>query len=156
MSLRGCAAAAAALVLIASCSPDTSEVDLRRMTRSGATNEFLACPPDYCAAPADMATPIYPVPAPRLVAIVRAVLMEQPRMTMLREGPLDGGGKIVAVQRSVVLRFPDTIWIEVVPRDDHASLAIYSRSAYGRSDFGVNRARVEALLAAIGMAAAAP
>jgi uncharacterized protein (DUF1499 family) len=156
----GAAAALASLVLamLAACSADTSEVDLRRMARSGATNEFLACPPDYCAAAADATTPLYPVPAARLVAIVRSVLSEQPRMTILREGPFDiapgGGGKIVAVQRSLVFRFPDTIWIEVAPRGERASLAIYSRSAYGRSDFGVNRARVEALLAAIGAAAA--
>ena len=62
-------------------------------------------------------------------------------------------GKIVAVQRSLIFRFPDTIWIEIVPRGDHAGIAIYSRSTYGRFDFGVNRARVEALLAAIGRAA---
>jgi uncharacterized protein (DUF1499 family) len=156
---RGRFAIAAALTLVvAACSADTSEVDLRRMTRSGATNEFLACPPDYCAAQADATTPFYAVPAPRLVAIVRGVLSDQPRMTILRDGPLagapEGGGKIVAVQRSLVFRFPDTIWIEIAPRGEQASLAIYSRSAYGRSDFGVNRARVETLLAAIGAAAA--
>lgn len=148
MSLRP--AAVLALLLLASCSADAGDVDLRRVARSGASNEFLVCPPDYCAAAADAPAPLYPVVAPRLLAIVRGVLAGQPRMTILREGE----AKIVAVQRSLVFRFPDTIWIEIVPRGDHASLAIYSRSAYGRSDFGVNRARVEALLAAIGRAAA--
>jgi len=152
------AAATLALALLASCSADTGDVDLRRLARSGASNEFLACPPDYCAASADATTPVYPVPAQHLVAIVRSVLAEQPRMTVLRDGPLagapEGSGKIVAVQRSLVFRFPDTVWIEIAPRGARASLAIYSRSAYGRSDFGVNRARVETLLAAIGSAAA--
>jgi hypothetical protein len=157
MKLGSCRVAAAALtLLVAACSADTSEVDLRRMTRSGATNEFLACPPDYCAAPADATTSLYRVPALRLVAIARDVLAAQPRMTILRDGPLDseGGGRLVAVQRSLVFRFPDTIWIEIAPRGEQASLAIFSRSAYGRSDFGVNRARVERLLAAIDAAAA--
>ena len=151
------AAATLALALLASCSADTGDVDLRSLARSGASNEFLACPPDYCAASADATTPLYAVPAPRLAAIVRTVLAEQPRMTILRDGPLagaqEGGGKIVAVQRSMVFRFPDTVWIEIAPHGARASLAIYSRSAYGRSDFGVNRARVETLLAAIGTAA---
>jgi len=139
-----------AAAMLAACDADTGDVDLSRMARSGASNEFLACPPGYCAAPADAATPIYPVAAPRLLAIVRGVLAEQPRMTVLR----DTDARIVAVQRSLVFRFPDTIWIEIVPRgEQQASLAIYSRSAYGRSDFGVNRARVTALLAAIGRAA---
>jgi uncharacterized protein (DUF1499 family) len=154
MTLRPRAAVVATVIVLAACSADTSDVDLRRMVRSGAANEFLACPPDYCAATADAVTPTYPVPAARLLAIVRGVLAEQPRMTILREAALEGGGKIVAVQRSLVFRFPDTIWIEIMPRGDRASLAIYSRSAYGRADFGVNRARVETLLAAIGVAAA--
>jgi uncharacterized protein (DUF1499 family) len=42
-----------------------------------------------------------------------------------------------------VLRFPDVITVEFVPLgDDRSSLAVDSRSRYGRGDFGVNRGRV--------------
>ena len=65
-------------------------------------------------------------------------------------------GQRVYVQRSLVFRFPDTIWIQVLPLDaNRSTLAIYSRSAYGRYDFGVNRSRVQAWLAAIVAAAGA-
>jgi uncharacterized protein (DUF1499 family) len=40
--------------------------------------------------------------------------------------------------------------MEVVPLDaERATLAVYSRSRYGRRDFGVNAKRVEAWLAAL-------
>jgi uncharacterized protein (DUF1499 family) len=46
------------------------------------------------------------------------------------------------------MRFPDTVDIEVLPvGDNQSTLAIYSRSLIGRSDLGVNRARVERWLA---------
>jgi uncharacterized protein (DUF1499 family) len=48
------------------------------------------------------------------------------------------------------MRFPDTIDVEVVPvGDDKSTLAIYSRSLVGRSDFGVNRARIARWMAAL-------
>jgi uncharacterized protein (DUF1499 family) len=49
----------------------------------------------------------------------------------------------VYIQRSALFRFPDVITVELVTlAPDRSSLAIYSRSRYGRSDFGVNRRRV--------------
>jgi len=51
------------------------------------------------------------------------------------------------VQRSARFRFPDIIvvrFISVSP--SQSTLAIYSRSVYGKSDFGVNRERIEAWL----------
>jgi uncharacterized protein (DUF1499 family) len=147
--------AALIALLAAGCSAETTELDLRTMARRGGDNEFLACPPDYCAARADATAPVFPVPAARLRGALRAVLADQPRLTILREDALDAGVRVVAVQRSLVFRFPDTVWIEIVPRGTQSTLAIYSRSAYGRSDFGVNRARVEQLLAALGAAVAA-
>ena len=56
----------------------------------------------------------------------------------------------VFVQRTALLRFPDTVWVQLVALDaESSSLAIYSRSNYGYGDFGVNERRVRAWLAAI-------
>jgi len=55
------------------------------------------------------------------------------------------------LQHSLLMRYPDTIDVQVLPAGDKQStLAIYSRSLIGRKDFGVNRARVERWLAALG------
>ena len=49
------------------------------------------------------------------------------------------------------MRFPDTIDAEVLAvGDDQSTLALYSRSLIGRKDFGVNRARLQRWLAALG------
>ncbi len=61
-----------------------------------------------------------------------------------RKSPL-----ITYVQRSRVFGFPDYLTVKAVVMDGGAGLIIWSRARYGRSDFGVNRARVEAWLAAL-------
>ena len=54
------------------------------------------------------------------------------------------------VTRSAVFNFPDLITVQVTPDTPGTSfLIMYSRSVYGRSDFGVNHKRVETWLAAI-------
>jgi uncharacterized protein (DUF1499 family) len=46
--------------------------------------------------------------------------------------------------------FPDSITVRFIPlTPDSATLAIYSRSHYGRNDFGVNEARIRAWLTAL-------
>jgi len=58
--------------------------------------------------------------------------------------------RLVLVQRSLIFRFPDTITVQVFPQTEGGStLAIYSRSNYGRSDLGVNKARVQRWLGLI-------
>jgi uncharacterized protein (DUF1499 family) len=52
------------------------------------------------------------------------------------------------VQRSRFWGFPDYVSVRAVDLGDGSSaLAIFSRSRYGASDLGVNRARVDAWLA---------
>jgi uncharacterized protein (DUF1499 family) len=52
------------------------------------------------------------------------------------------------IQRSERLGFPDTIVVRFIDRPEgQSTLAIYSRSQFGESDFGVNKARIERWLA---------
>ena len=54
------------------------------------------------------------------------------------------------LQHTRLMRFPDTIDVEVFPAaSNQSTLAIYSRSLIGRKDFGVNRARITRWLAAL-------
>ena len=56
------------------------------------------------------------------------------------------------VQYTRLMRYPDTIDVEVMPAGDgQSTLALYSRSLVGRKDFGVNRARLRRWLAALGL-----
>ena len=75
-------------------------------------------------------------------------------MTLLEE---PNRRRMVLVQHSAVLGFPDVITVEFVPvGPDRSSVALYSRARYGKLDFGVNRKRVERWISRLEQLAAAP
>jgi uncharacterized protein (DUF1499 family) len=79
------------------------------------------------------------------------VLAREPRIS--HSASDEGLGQYEWIQRSALMRFPDTITARFIALDAGAStLAIYSRSKFGRSDFGVNRARVSDWLAKLAAA----
>jgi hypothetical protein len=116
----------------------------------GTPNEFLAAPPGTTAAPAGAETQLYPESPRALLARFDAIARSHPRVETVA-GDLDSL-MITYVQRSRVIGFPDYLTVKAVALKGGAGLIIYSRARYGRSDFGVNRARVEAWLAALGPA----
>ena len=98
--------------------------------------------------PPDIVTPSYHVPAGRLFALVRGVADGQPRTYQAALYP--DQFQVHYVVRSAVLNFPDQVVLQVLSEGpDSSELIVYSRSVYGRSDFGVNRKRVEAWLAVL-------
>jgi len=55
--------------------------------------------------------------------------------------------KMQAVARTLVLRFPDDVVIEVRPRSGGCTVAMRSRSRLGKSDLGANARRIRSFLA---------
>ncbi|MDP6343198.1 MAG: DUF1499 domain-containing protein, partial [Alphaproteobacteria bacterium] len=111
-------------------------------------NRFLVCPDDYCRASADLPSPIYKTPAAALRDRWLGMISRQPRVERTRISA--DGMQFDFVQRSWLLRFPDTITVRFIDLDDgRSTLAVYSRSHYGHSDLGVNRQRIKAWLAAL-------
>lgn len=101
-------------------------------------------------------TPIYATGPEELKAAFQAVAMADERVTPF--APLnqpDTDNQLFAfVQRSAMLGFPDVISVRVLDlgagdAGQRASLAVFSRSVYGYSDFGVNAARVDRWLSAL-------
>lgn len=127
---------------------DLSPVDFATLRLRDKPNQFLVCPPGYCAAKAHMTSPVFAGSADDLKQRWLAMLKRQPRVEM---GAADAAGmQYDFIQRSDLVRYPDSITVRFIPLDGgKATLAIYSRSHYGRSDFGVNEARVRAWLAAL-------
>jgi uncharacterized protein (DUF1499 family) len=122
-------------------------MDIAHMVRPSSPNTALAGPTGFTPPP-DIVTPLYHVPAGRLLALVRGVADSQPRTYQAAFYP--GRFQVHYVVRSAVLNFPDLVVLQVVQEGpDNSDLIIYSHSVYGRSDFGVNRKRVEAWLAAL-------
>lgn len=73
---------------------------------------------------------------------LRAILAAQPRTTILRDEP----GYLHAVVRSALFGFPDDVEFFLDP--DAGLIHFRSAARLGQGDFGVNRARIEALSAA--------
>lgn len=122
-------------------------MDMAQLTRPASPNTALAAPDGFHPAP-DLVTPIYHVPAPRLYAAIRAVAAAQPRTYQAAAYPDRLQDHWAA--RSLVFNFPDLVTAQVAPAGpDAATLVLYSRSVYGYGDFGANRKRLAAWLAAL-------
>lgn len=129
--------------------------DPTTLERTGRPNDWLVCPEGACAAGADARPRTYPVPPERLLAAWRAVLADQPRATVVAEDA--SRFLLLAQDRTPVFRFVDTIAVRVLPAPGGGStFAAHSRSELGYGDFGTNRRRLEAWIAALDREAAAP
>lgn len=129
--------------------PDTGPFDFARPRRTGHPNDALACPPGECT---DAAPDLITAPSTRPVAAVHADLRRLvatlPGAVFVEEAAAEG--RFRAVVRTPLLRFPDTVSARVAPLPDGRSgVWLYSRSRIGTLDFGTNRRRLAALLAAL-------
>ncbi|HET8721043.1 MAG TPA: DUF1499 domain-containing protein [Nitrospira sp.] len=123
-------------------SPDT--VDFSTLRRPRSPNTFLVAPAGFTPAPVDLIAPEFPISAEALRQAWLAMLDEMPRVQIL--GPIDAA-VVEAIQYTPVLRFPDRITARFIPLSNgRSTFAVYSRSRYGYSDFGVNRRRIRAWL----------
>ncbi|WP_240539986.1 DUF1499 domain-containing protein [Salinarimonas soli] len=129
--------------------PDLGPVTFETLVRRSRPNDALACPADLCrSARPDIVPPLYPVSAERLREIVADVARQDPETQIVFSARWEEQDRYVA--RTRLMRFPDTINVRVVPvAADAATVAIYSRSQLGYSDWGVNRKRIERWLDAI-------
>jgi uncharacterized protein (DUF1499 family) len=87
-----------------------------------------------------------PVPPEEALATFDAVVMAEPRTVRLA-GSVEEG-RITYVSRSRLWGFPDYTTVAAVPGDGGTWLSIHARARFGRSDMGVNAARVGRWLAA--------
>lgn len=133
-------------------SPDLGSVDFATLKRRSTPNDALICPRDICReASPDSEPPVFPVPGGRLRSLVSEAALAEPGTTLLDRGPEQDRYLV----RTRLMRFPDTVVVQVFEwGQDGSTLALYSRSQMGRSDFGVNRRRIERWVARIGTLAA--
>lgn len=125
---------------------DVPVIDFATLQRDSVPNKYLLCPKGMCQAETDGEAPVFDVPVEQLQVAWDEMLADQPRVQLLRREVTNI--QIDYVQRTRLLRFPDLITVRFVPIDDaHSTLAIYSRSVWGKGDMGVNRTRVEEWLA---------
>lgn len=121
---------------------DQAPVNFQALARRSSPNDSLSCPADLCAdTDSDIEALVYDVPVDQLARRFDEAM----RGEALLERIDDGGDSNYRryIQRSPLLRFPDTIDVAFVAVGEGQSMmAIYSRSLIGRSDFGVNEKRL--------------
>lgn len=128
--------------------PAPEAIDFTTLSSEDTSNRFLACPEGYCAGQPNQVSPTFDMPAATLRDQWMQMIERQPRVT--QTGSDDTALQYDFVQRSSFLHFPDLITVRFIPLDaDHSTIAVFSRSRYGRNDFGVNQERVESWLAAL-------
>lgn len=137
------------IVLFISGCTDMRSIDFnfKTLQRDNKLNSYLVCPANYCQTRVDALAPDYPVSVQELMTAWQKVIAMQPRTTL----SYHSGSHFQYVQRSLLFRFPDNIYVTFLPlATEKSTLAIYSQSVYGYYDFGVNKKRVEHWLAALG------
>ena len=127
---------------------ELTKIDFKTLSLPARPNQYLVCPPNYCAATPHAKSPVYNLSVVDLKARWLAMLARQPHMQQLSVSA--DGLQYDVIQRSAVIRFPDSITVRFVALGaTQSTLAIYSRSQYGYFDFGVNRKRVTSWIEAL-------
>ena len=129
--------------------PDLWHVDPADAARTGKPNDALAAPVDTTRAEPDIVLSVVAKPSIELLAALDAVARAEPRVEVVAGGV--EAGKITYVQRSAIIGFPDYISVSTIETIDGNGLILWSRSRYGHSDLGVNRARLERWLGGAGL-----
>lgn len=120
-------------------------VDFATLVLPSSPNTALAAPAGD--ARAKLTTPPLPIDAATAWPLLLRVGDAQPRTHRLAAWPERFQAQWVV--RSSILNFPDIVVAQLLPATAGAGLFLYSRSLFGESDFGANRKRVEAWLAAL-------
>lgn len=121
-------------------------IDFQQLTLPNTPNYYLSCPAKYCNVTPNQESRIYPISQKILIADWNKAIALQPRVKLISST----ANQFNYVQRSLIFRFPDYIsvrFIEITPQQ--STIALYSQSKYGYSDFGVNKKRVISWLQAL-------
>lgn len=122
--------------------PDLGTVKIETVQRRTSPNDALACPKEICVSRVDLTPATYAMPAAALRAAFAKVVASEPKVTLVEKNNAEMTDRYI--QRSAVLGFPDTIVVKFLDLSDgQSTLALYSRSRFGESDFGANKARIE-------------
>lgn len=123
--------------------------EFKTLRRRRRPNDYLVLPHGFDSrSEPDRRSPRFRVPRDRLGLLLKDVALAEPRTVLLEDD--EDGCRFLLLQRSRIFRFPDYITVECFHDGEVASqIAVWSRSRFGISDRGVNRARIERWLVAI-------
>lgn len=121
-------------------------VDFATVKLKDSPNQYLVCPKDLCNGQQHRVSAVYAMPAEELASVWFEIVEVKLRVQQMS---VDNGdlNQVDYVQRTELMQYPDWITVRFIDLEARKStLAIYSRSVYGYSDRGVNKARIDAWL----------
>ncbi len=111
-------------------------------------NQYLLCPKGYCKTKPHANSPLFQISAKELQAAWQKLMSAQPRTTLKSNNKTTN--QLDYIQRTKLVHYPDIITVRFIEvSEKQSTIAIYSRSIYGRSDFGANKARIERWMAVL-------
>lgn len=130
---------------------ELENINFDTLERTSNKNSYLLCSPEQCPyANADGPAPTFNVPPERLRTILLDFADKNPNIQTFPDRMNLELQQFDFIERTPAMRFPDLITVRIYPTDDGgSSIAIYSRSAYGQSDFNANQNRVTRWIAII-------
>ena len=116
-------------------------INLLNFRRRRSPNDALIAPPNvFPDLPLDAQSPVLDASLAVLAQRLGTFANAQERLEVL---PNVSQHHYRFIQRTALLRYPDEIDVLLVPVDEaHSTYILYSRSAVGRRDFGVNLNRL--------------
>lgn len=121
--------------------PERAAVSFKDWDRAPGDNEYILCPPDLCPGETNGPSPEFAVPVDDLRAAWERMVARKPHTDRLSwdEDTMQGDWEV----RTPVLRFPDTVTARFLSLGEgRSTLAVFSRSHYGKSDLGTNGRRI--------------
>ena len=125
-------------------------VDFPSLELRPTPNQFLVCPPGYCKqATPHMESPAYQMPVGELRDAFLRMATSHAGVTLLSSD--QEGEQYTLEALTPLMGFPDTVTVRFLPAGEgRSTLAVYSRSHYGKSDFGANEKRIRGWLGELG------
>ncbi len=122
-------------------------VDFNNLKTTRHPNWYLVCPPQFCGnAVVHREAPVFEKPVPELATQLKELIKSEGNLRIRFEDESTFDVEI----RTAIMRWPDLVSIEFIEAENGgATLAIFSRSIYGRKDFGTNRKRVNRWLSVL-------
>jgi len=124
-------------------------IDFQDFELPTSPNSYYVAPVGFSSAKPNSISPTYNIGVEKLLVFWQVMIAEQPRIKILAKSQY----QISYVQRTKWLGFPDYIDVKLISiSPTQSTLAIFSRSKYGYSDFGVNKRRVNHWLQSLSFA----
>ena len=113
-------------------------MDLQQLKNYHHSNSYFSAPREWGQNTPQNESPRFIGNSNSLINALSEIALKEPRTKIIKNDLSSS-----KIQRSLVFRFPDIIWVQGVKIDEvSSSIAIYSSAKYGKYDFGVNQRRV--------------